>query len=35
MTRFSLRNYIKQIRDKTYPELILNISNVGYKLVVN
>ena len=35
MTRFSLRNYIKQIRDKTYPELILNISNVGYKLIVN
>ena len=35
MTRFSLRNYIKQIRDKTYAELILNISNVGYKLIVN
>jgi DNA-binding response OmpR family regulator len=35
MTRFTLRNYIKQIRDKTYPELILNISNVGYKLIVN
>ena len=35
MTRFSLRNYIKQIRDKTYPELILNISNVGYKLIIN
>jgi DNA-binding response OmpR family regulator len=35
MTRFSLRNYIKQIRDKTYPELIVNSSNVGYKLIVN
>jgi DNA-binding response OmpR family regulator len=35
MTRFSLRNYIKQLRDKTYPELIVNSSNVGYKLIVN
>ena len=35
MTRFSLRNYIKQIRDKTYPELIVNSSNVGYKLIIN
>ncbi len=34
MTRFSLRNYIKQLRDKTYPELIMNISNVGYKLII-
>ena len=35
MTRFSLRNYIKYLRDKTYPELIVNISNIGYKLIAN
>ena len=35
MTRFTLRNYIKQIRDKTYPKLIVNSSNVGYKLIIN
>lgn len=30
MTRFTLRNKIKILRDKTYYELIKNHSNVGY-----
>lgn len=32
MTRFTLRNQIKSIRDKSYKELILNVSNNGYIL---
>lgn len=30
MTRFTLRNKIKSIRDKTFYELIVNHSNIGY-----
>lgn len=33
MSIFTLRNFIKQIRDKTYPNLIKNISNIGYKMI--
>lgn len=32
MTRFTLRNKIKMLRDKTYYELIANYSNVGYSM---
>lgn len=34
MSLFTLRNFIKKIRDKTYPELIKSVSNVGYKMVI-
>lgn len=30
MTRFTLRNKIKSIRDKSFYELIVNHSNIGY-----
>ena len=33
MSIFTLRNFIKQIRDKTYPNLIKNISSIGYKMI--
>lgn len=32
MSIFALRNVIKKIRDKTYYEIIQNISSVGYKI---
>ncbi len=34
-SRISLRAYIKKIRDKTYSNLIVNKSNIGYKIVGN
>lgn len=34
MSLFTLRNFIKKIRDKTYPELIKSVSNVGYKMLI-
>lgn len=34
-SRTSLRAYIKKIRDKTHPNLIVTKSNIGYKLVNN
>ncbi len=33
MTRFTLRNKIKSIRDKTFYELIVNHSNIGYCII--
>lgn len=32
MTRFTLRNKIKTLRDKTYYDLIKNHSNIGYSM---
>lgn len=32
MTRFTLRNKIKTLRDKTFYELIKNHSNIGYEM---
>jgi len=32
MTRFTLRNKIKSLRDKTYYELIKSHSNIGYSI---
>ena len=34
MSLFTLRNFIKKIRDKTYPELIKSVSNVVYNMVI-
>lgn len=34
MTRFTLRNKIKCLRDKTYYELLKNHSNIGYSMNV-
>ena len=34
-TRFTIRNFIKRIRDKTYKDLIVCKSNCGYILVSN
>lgn len=34
MTLFTLRNKINSIREKTYYKLIKNISNHGYKMVI-
>ncbi|MFK2822039.1 winged helix-turn-helix domain-containing protein [Arcobacter sp. YIC-80] len=32
MTRFTLRNKVKTLRDKTYYDLIKNHSNIGYSM---
>ena len=34
MTLFTLRNIIRNIREKTYHDLIKNVSNHGYKMVI-
>jgi DNA-binding response OmpR family regulator len=34
-TRSSLRSYVNRLRNKIYPELIMNKSNIGYKMVGN
>lgn len=33
MTRFTLRNKVKTLRDKTYYDLIKNHSNIGYEML--
>lgn len=30
---FTLRNLVKKIRDKSYYEIIVNKSNIGYKII--
>lgn len=35
MTRFTLRNKIKTLRDRTFYELIKNHSNIGYSMEIN
>ncbi len=35
VTRFSLRNYVKQLRNKLYPGLIRSHHNCGYMMVIN
>lgn len=35
VSRFTIRNFIKSLRNKTYPELIINKSNIGYIIVTD